>query len=171
MKTLSICLSIAFSALVVWTPSTYAAPNAAEKIMNGESIGKLTLGQNAAAVEKILGKPESKGENAEMGATGEWEQSWNYPSQGVEISMGAATKNGAKKISSIRATEKCKLATSRGIKIGSSEADVKKAYAKEQNKEDSRAGESFVAGSIYGGVMFDFKSGKVTQIFLGAGAE
>lgn len=29
----------------------------------------------------------------------------------------------------------------------------------------------FIAGSIYGGLMFDFEGGKVRSIFLGAAAE
>lgn len=125
----------------------------------------------AAAVEQALGKAESKGKNEEMGATGEWVQNWNYPAQGIELHMGSPKKNGAKTVSNIVATGKCALATSKGIKIGSTEAEVKKAYAKQQSKEESRAGETFVAGSIYGGVIFDFKKGKVSQIFIGAAAE
>ena len=65
----------------------------------------------------------------------------------------------------------CQLATARGIKIGSTEAAVKKAYAKERDKEQTKAGESFTAGSIYDGVIFTFKDGKVSQIFIGAAAE
>jgi len=42
---------------------------------------------------------------------------------------------------------------------------------KDWNREDSARTGSFVAGSIYGGIIFDFQKGKVSQIFLGAAAE
>lgn len=41
----------------------------------------------------------------------------------------------------------------------------------EKEKESSTDGKSFTAGSIYGGVMFEIAEGKVSQIFIGAGAE
>ena len=74
-------------------------------------------------------------------------------------------------VSMIRATAGCTLATARGVKIGSTEAAVNKAYGKERDKESSKAGQSFVAGSLYEGVVFTFKDGKVSGIFIGAAAE
>ena len=63
------------------------------------------------------------------------------------------------------------LKTLRGIGIGSAEKDVTSAYGELRDDEMSVAGESFVAGSVYGGVIFDFRDGKVSRIFLGAAAE
>ena len=60
---------------------------------------------------------------------------------------------------------------SRGIHIGSTIVEVTTAYGKVENKEESESGKTFVAGSIYGGVIFTFTDGKVSQIFLGAAAE
>lgn len=71
----------------------------------------------------------------------------------------------------ITAGARCKLATTRGIKIGSTEAEVRKAYQDVENKEESEAGKSFVAGSIYGGVIFTLEKGRVVEIFMGAAAE
>lgn len=48
---------------------------------------------------------------------------------------------------------------------------VRKAYKREWNREESRQSGSFVVGSIYGGLLFDFQDGKVSQIFLGVAAE
>ena len=72
---------------------------------------------------------------------------------------------------SLSAESPCKLATSRGIKIGSTEAEVTKAYRDVRNAEQSIAGQTFVAGSIYGGAIFTIKAGKIVQIFIGAAAE
>jgi len=144
---------------------------AEEKLFEGESLGSLKLGQSADAVAKALGQPESKGKDVEWEAIGQWVQEWHFPKQGLTLAMNSEKKGGKKVILSITAEAPCKLATSRGITIGSAEADVAKAYRKVHNKDESTPGELFVAGSIYGGAMFHLQHGKVVQIFLGAAAE
>ena len=42
---------------------------------------------------------------------------------------------------------------------------------KVRDKEQSVPGATFVAGSVYGGVIFTFTGGKVSRIFIGAAAE
>ena len=146
-------------------------PLRAEKMFEGDSLGSLKLGQSAEFVTKALGKPASKGKDVEWEAIGEWVQEWHFPKQGLTLAMNSEKKGGAKTILSITAEAPCKLATSRGIKIGSTEAALAKAYRDVQNKEDGEPGKLFVAGSIYGGVMFHLKGGKVVLIFIGAAAE
>ena len=60
--------------------------------------------------------------------------------------------------------------TSRGVGIGSTEEEVRAAY-KNLIDPGSRPGEMIIAGSVYGGVFFTIEDGKVTTIFIGAGAE
>ncbi len=43
--------------------------------------------------------------------------------------------------------------------------------ARFRTKRKATPGKTFVAGSIYGGVIFTFDDGKVEQIFIGAAAE
>jgi len=143
----------------------------AEEPFEGDSLGTLKLGQSAADVTKVLGKPASKGKDVEWEAIGEWVQEWHFPKQGLTLAMNSAKKGGAKTILSITAESPCSLATSREIKIGSSEVAVAKTYRDVLNKEEGEPGKLLVAGSIYGGVMFHLKEGKVTQIFIGAAAE
>ncbi|HEY8900285.1 MAG TPA: hypothetical protein VIM61_07725 [Chthoniobacterales bacterium] len=143
----------------------------AEKPFEGDSLGNLKLGQSAADVAKALGKPASKGKDVEWEAIGEWVQEWHFPKQGLTLAMNSEKKGGAKTILSITAGSPCQLATSRGIQIGSPEAKVAKAYHDVQNKEEGEPGKLFVAGSVYGGVMFHLAAGKVVQIFIGAAAE
>lgn len=162
-------LLVSILALFVVLPS--AMSQAEESDVSSEALGKLALGQKAAALTKQLGAPEEKGKDTLWGATGEWVQEWKYPAKGLTFNLASAEKGGAKTILMITADEKCTLATARGIKIGSTEAEVRKAYAKEENKEEGKAGESFVAGSIYGGIIFNFTKGKVSSIFIGAAAE
>jgi hypothetical protein len=143
----------------------------AEKMFEGDSLGTLKLRQGEGAVIKALGKPQSKGKDVEWEAIGEWVQEWHFPKQGLTLAMTSEKKGGAKTILNITAESPCQLATSRGIQIGSPEAKVAKAYRDVQNKEEGESGKLFVAGSIYGGVMFHLKEGKVVQIFIGAAAE
>ncbi len=145
--------------------------SAADQSLENEMLGKIKLEQKAAGVTALLGKPDSKGQDAEWAATGEWVQEWRFKSQGLTLNMASASKAGAKTVLSITAQAPSKLATSRGIHIGSTIAEVTKAYGRVQDKEQSVSGKTFVAGSVYGGVIFTFTNGKVSQIFIGAAAE
>ncbi len=161
----SFCLMFLFAFLM--SPMLHGE----EKNVSSEPFGKLALGQSAESLSKVLGEPEGKGKDTLWEAIGEWVQDWKYSKQGLTVAMASEKKGGTKTVFSLTATAGCSLATARGIKIGSPEAAVWKAYAKEEDKEESRRGDAFVAGSIYGGVMFSFKDGKVSQIFIGAAAE
>jgi len=170
MKPLVALFAFFALAIAIILPAPARAKEKADPLAN-EAIGKIKLGLPAAAVVKALGQPEKKGADTEEDATGEWVQNWEFPALGLKLSMSSGKKGGAKSVNSITATGACKLATARGIKIGSTEAEVRKAYGGVEDKEQSHKGESFVAGSIYGGVLFTLKDGKVSEIFLGAGAE
>ncbi|CAN5859699.1 hypothetical protein BH11VER1_BH11VER1_40830 [soil metagenome] len=142
-----------------------------EKNVSNELFGKLALGQSAETLKKVVGEPEGKGKEVLWEAIGEWVQDWKFSKQGLTVAMASGKKGGAKTIFSLTASAGCSLATARGIKIGSPESAARKAYAKEKDKEQSPTGETFIAGSIYGGVIFSFTDGKVSQIFIGAAAE
>lgn len=85
--------------------------------------------------------------------------------------MSSAQKGGSKSVDGITVTSPSVLKTKRGIQIGSTEKAVTKAYGRDKNTEDSVPKETFVAGSLYGGLIFNFKNNRVTEIFLGASAE
>ena len=149
----------------------FTASAADDQFLEKESLGKLKIDQKAADVTALIGKPDSKGKDVEWGATGDWVQEWKFKSQGLTLNMASESKGGTKTILTITATAPCALNTARGIHIGSTIAEVTKTYRNVQDKEQSQAGKTFVAGSIYGGVIFTFTSGKVSQIFIGAAAE
>ena len=138
---------------------------------DNEGLGKLKLGQPAAKVIEVLGTPKSKGKDQLWEAIGEWVQDWEFPAQGLTIAMTSNDKGGAKTIHSLTAKSGCPLATARGIKVGSTEASARTAYQDVEDKEQPKREHTFVAGSIYGGVIFTFKAGKVSEIFIGAAAE
>jgi hypothetical protein len=137
-----------------------------------EQIGGLRLGLMEDVVRgKIPCKPR-KGKEILEGATGEYVQDWKYPDCGVELKMRAERKGGRKVVRSVTVTSPCDLKTGRGIRIGSTEREVIEAYGRFRDPESNPGeGGSFVAGSVYDGMIFDFHDGKMTRIFLGAAAE
>ncbi len=147
------------------------ALGADDQWLDNEALGKIKLGRKAADLAGLIGKPDSKGKDTEWDAIGEWVQEWRFKSQGLTLHMASKSKGGAKTVLTITAEAPSKLATARGIHIGSTIAEVTKAYGKVQDKEGSEPGKTFVAGSVYGGVIFTFTGGKVSRIFLGAAAE
>jgi hypothetical protein len=141
------------------------------KLMQSESLDGLTLGMKAASLVKLLGKPEKTGKEENWEAIGEWVQRWSWPKLGVTAQLSSKEKGGAKTLLTVTLTTPSERATRKGIRIGSTEAEVVKAYGALRDKETSEAGKTFVAGSPYGGLTFQFTKGKVSEIFLGAAAE
>jgi hypothetical protein len=135
-------------------------------VMSDETIGGLKIGSSAKDVMAALGKPRKKTKPEKSEATGEITSAWSWP--GVGISM-VKTGHGLE-VASIGIKAPSTLATSRGILIGSSKADVKKHYqhSTEGSGDNPNA---YLVGSPYGGELFTFKNGKVSEIFLGQMAE
>jgi len=140
-------------------------------LMKGERLGNLKIDMTGRQVIQSLGTPKNKGQNTLWGADGRYHQNWYYPNQGITIGMVAQTAESSPKIASITLTAPSRLKTKRGLGIGDSYNAVKQAYGKEEDRSSSRPNESFVAGSVYGGLIFSFENGRVSKIFLGAGAE
>ena len=82
--------------------------------------------------------------------------------------MAAEKKKGPFKIASI-SVMKPPHATARGIKVGSTLAEVAKAYPR--NVEEGGDPNHYLVGSVYGGLLFKLEKDVVIEIFLGAAAE
>lgn len=140
--------------------------------MEEERIGSLRLGMPEQAVAAAVTCAGRKSAVEAEAATGWFVWSWKMPECGLDIGMYAESRTGPWAVNSIMVTAPSKAATSRGIHIGSSEAEVEAAYGDVQDMEGtSESGQSFIAGSIYGGLMLRFEEGRVTGMFLGAAAE
>lgn len=149
-----------------------ARPKEAEGILGDEKIGELALGLAAAKVVALHGEPGSRGRDEMWEADGAYHQSWKWPQLGLELDMVSDRRKGDKKIGSITARAPSTLATAKGLTIGSPRAEVLKLYGKLRDPESTvDDATQFIAGSIYGGLMFTFAGGKVTEMFLGAAAE
>ena len=155
------------------TPPTPEEKTATEKMLREENLGGLRLEMAEKQVIKLVGKPKKQGKLEMWEAIGSYMQEWSYPDKGLELQMTTGVKKtGPREVFMITAKKGCKLATKGGIKIGSTEEEVRKIYGPFEDKENPPQGEGqFVAGSLYGGIIFDFKDGKVSRIFFGAAAE
>ncbi|HEY7608897.1 MAG TPA: hypothetical protein VIF14_06670 [Alphaproteobacteria bacterium] len=141
------------------------------KLMKSERIGALRLDMTEAQVKQILTARPVISREQLWGADGQYHLKWTYGAQGVRLGLVSEKKGGPKIVESIDCTARCTLTSARGIGIGSTLADVQKAYAAEFNKDESKLPQLFVAGTIYGGLLLKFKAGKVSSMFLGAAAE
>jgi hypothetical protein len=158
-------------ALTTLCPAAEADPDAAWKMLKAERLGELRLELPEKDVLKLLGKPGKQSKTVLQEADGMYVQTWSYPSKGLEFTMGAEKKAGPKTIATITVFAPCTLSTKKGIKIGSAETEARKAYAAWADKESASEKGVFVAGSVYGGIIFNFTKGKVTRMFFGAAAE
>ena len=136
-------------------------------ILDTEMIGPLKFGLDGVAVEKALGKPHSKTKPIDEAATGEIVSNWTW--KGIDLEMSGEAKTGPWKISFIHIKPGATLATRKGIRIGSTLAEVKKAYP--DRAKDTTDPNQYLVGSVYGGLMFQFKAGKVDDIRMGELAE
>lgn len=136
-----------------------------------DAFGDLKDGLADTAVVAKLGEPESKSGREEEGATGDIVDQWNYPKQGVTLTMRSTTMTGAQSIGGLTITAPCEFKTKLGIGIGSTRAEVLAAYGTFKDPEFPARPDQFIAGSVYGGTFFDFTEDKVVSMFMGAGAE
>jgi hypothetical protein len=142
-------------------------------LLSNEALGDLRLGMAASEVIELLGQPKKKSGIDEEAATGDFVQSWDYPDLGLQLGMAASSRRGSQSLNSIIARPPCSLQTRRGIGIGSSFELTDQAYGALRDLDVSEPNDRnhLVAGSIYGGVIFSFEDGVVSEIFFGAAAE
>jgi hypothetical protein len=140
-------------------------------LLKEERIGDLRIGYSEKEVIKTITCVLKRGPEELWAADGAYHQKWKYAGCGITLDMVSEKKGGPKSIGSITIVKPSNLSAKRGIRIGSSEQEVMNAYKSYWNKEDSEHFGRFVAGSIYGGLIFHIENGKVSSIFLGAAAE
>ncbi len=133
-------------------------------------VGDLVLGLSHTKVIELLGQPGSKDKAIEWGADGMMHQNWFYKAQGISLNMDSNKDMKDQAVSSITITSPCTFKTKKNIGIGSTYQQVMAAYEKEIDKSSSDK-TKIVVGSIYGGIIIDFKNDKAENIFIGAAAE
>ena len=142
-----------------------------EERLGAESLGWIAPDVSVATIKEKLGEPSKKEERVLMEATGDHVETWTWESAGVQLEMTAPDMTApVNDHIAVTVFPPFKGKTSRGVGLGSTEADVVAAY-KEIIDPSSRPGELIIAGSVYGGAFFRLEDGVVTSIFIGAGAE
>ncbi len=169
MRIIFLVILLAFQSFVAMAEQRDSTDEFA--LLKKEQIGNLRIDMPEIEVRKAANCALKRGPNKLWGADGLYHQKWNYAKCGLLLDMVSEKKNTPKSIGSITIVSPSTLSTIKGVKIGSTENEVVKAYQSDWNREDSEKGKTFVAGSIYGGLIFSFRSGKVNSIFLGAAAE
>ncbi len=145
--------------------------NCRAKNLGDAKIGWWDGKQTSAEIVAKLGEPDKKSARFEEGATGEFIESWEWSAQGIMLTMTAPNMTDPITTSrdiSVNAPFAGK--TDRDIGLGSTEEEVRAAYSASLDPS-SRPGEMVIAGSVYGGIFFTITGGKVSKIFIGAGAE
>jgi len=139
--------------------------------LKGEKIGDFFIDMDEKTLKEKLTCDFKRDEEQLWGADGLYHQTWNCQSKGISFDMSTNQKGGSKTITNITIKSPSLLKTKRGIHIGSSEQEVIQAYHDVKDIEATVPKETFVAGSVFGGLFFDFQNGKVVSIMLGAAAE
>ncbi len=139
-------------------------------LMKSEALGGLRIDMPAAEVIKLIGTAPKQSKATKWGADGLYHQAWDYPARGISLNMCSESLTGKKTVFTVTIKPPCSFKTTKGISIGSTYDEVMKAYSASIDKESTNKS-TIVAGSIYGGIVFQFKGGKVSEIFIGAGAE
>ena len=164
-------LVIAFGMIILSSPAVKADDEDPSAILQKEKIGSLKLDLPASGIIELLGKPGKKSAVTFEAATGLYVCDWEYKDKGIFLQMASEDNKGKMKVNSIRIAAPCKFQTARGIGIGSKKGDVEKAYKGCPVDKDFTTEDQLVIGSVFGGIFFIFKEGKVNGIFIGAGAE
>ena len=139
------------------------------ELMKNESFGEIKLGVKLNKITEILGEPDSKSKSELWGADGEYHQEWNYTNRGIIFDF-IGKPDSFQVVNMITITEPCEFKTTRNIGIGSNMEEVQTAYRQEINAKSSNT-ETIIAGTVYGGIIFNFENKKVKSIFIGASAE
>jgi len=118
----------------------------------GEPIGTIKTGMTPAQVEAALGRPKDRTQPAEGQAIPGYESQWTYAT-GESISF-LGPKPSQLTVFRIVLHAPSKLATKRGIAIGSTRAAVEKAYAAELQGLPSGSGDDgIIVGDVYAGAL------------------
>ena len=165
--------------LIILASGSYTCASCLD-IMETGSIGGIKLGATEAEIRAVIGDSQAKllkGEDEIWGADGSAHQKWTFPETGLSLDMSSDTIAGPKTASSITISNLSALKTGRGIGICSPKADVIKAYAgfhtdaDESRDFNANQDDRYLVGSVFGGMIFSFTDGKVSEIFFGAASE
>jgi len=139
------------------------------KLMDSETIGGIKRGMTFDNVKALIGEPDTISSIDTSEIDGGLYQSVEYPKLGVSIVV-TAQPDSVKKVENILVNEPCHFKTSKQIDIGSSLYEIKKAYGVLINPK-SYSEDYLLAGTVYGGMVFNFEGLKLKSIYIGVTAD
>jgi hypothetical protein len=145
-------------------------PKRGLQLMRSERFGPLHLGLDSRAVVRVLGRPEQESPDTLEAATGLYVRDYTYSRRGIVLHLSSPKRLGLERIASITLAAPCTLRSTRKIGIGSPVDAVRRAYA-DSIDPATTSSDDLVVGSVYGGIIFHVADGKVTRLYVGAGAE
>ena len=123
-----------------------------------EQVGKLHLGLSEKAVKQLIPGQPTRGPEKLWGADGEYHQEWQYPAAGITLSMSGRKKGGPKSHwRRITLTSPSTLSNLEGVSgLAAPRRKSMKIMDASGMPRIAKAFYCFIAGSIFGGVMFNF---------------
>jgi len=145
------------------------------ELMRTEKFGEIKLGIDSISVVEILGQPDSVTTVNYWGADGGYHNEWVYTTIGLTIGLNRIPDHPDSKFHEcltdrMTMTTPSLFSTNRRIQIGSPKIEVMSNY-KLAIADTLGYNNHIVAGTVYGGLIFQFKQDSVVSIFLGAAAE
>lgn len=141
-----------------------AANDPDDSFYETEAIGPLHARMTAKELIAVLGAPRAKQPPVNEGATGEWVSTWAW--RGASALMVADTKKGPWHARDVSVTALSSYATKQGIRVGSTRADAERLYPRSPDNPQQDP-DTYVVGSVYGGMLFSFARDRVTAISIG----
>ncbi len=138
------------------------------ELLQKETIGNIRIGMTTEEVEKILGKPESVSEWEFWDSDGYEHRYKTYQNEAVQLNF-IKEENKKETLYLVEISKNCTFKTSRNIGIGSTKSAVFEAYKNEISNPNNTS--LFIAGTVHGGLLFNFSKDTVSNIFIGAAAE
>jgi hypothetical protein len=153
-------------AVAVVVDAAVGAPDAEPdptSILDTEAIGGLKTGADEKAIIAVLGAPKHKDKAEQEGATMDYVSEWSWPTASINMVSETGKPPWTARLISISKTST--LETTQHIHLGSTRADVEKAY--KRSDEDDGKPDQFLVGSVYGGLLFELKKDRVVTISMG----
>lgn len=135
------------------------------------NVGWIDSGVTVAKMLEMLGEPDKKEARLMEEATGDIYETWTWTKKGVRAQILAQSMTGKLKgVGNFTVSQPFAGKTERGVGIGSTSKEVLDVYPGLLDPM-STLNKQIIVGSVYGGIFFDIVNGRVTSIFVGAGAE
>jgi hypothetical protein len=119
-----------------------------------EALGPLHARLTGDEIVKLLGVAHGTGTMVQEGATGYWVTTWSWP--GVEATVAAEQPAGPWNVRGVAVFAPSQFATKRGVHVGSTRAELERAYARSIVRNDQQSDPTqYLVGSPYGGMLFE----------------